>query len=65
MATYKPVKKCSVLKCKNPASIKGFCDKHYRRQRVTGFVHLKPKIIKSFIRTKNGIEEKEILIPKG
>lgn len=65
MAKKKPLKKCSVPKCKELSSIKGFCSKHYHRQRVTGFVYLKPKIIKSFIRTKNGIEEREILIPQG
>ena len=65
MSTVKCLKKCSVPKCKNIAKIKGWCMKHYGRQRRTGSLELKPKVVKTYQRDDGGIKEDTMTIPTG
>ena len=65
MSKVECLKKCSVPKCKNIAKIKGWCMKHYSRQRRTGSLELKPKVVKIYEKVDGGIKEDILIIPTG
>ena len=65
MSKVKCLKECSVPNCQRIAKVKGWCMKHYSRQRRTGCLQLKPKIVKTYERTDDGIKEDTLIIPSG
>ena len=65
MSTVNCLKECSVPNCQRIAKIKGWCMKHYSRQRRTGSLELKPKVVKIYQRDGGRIKEDIMIIPTG